>query len=189
MWLLLCRLGFYAPDGASVVYSEGGGIPGLIQREVNPKLLRVHCLSHRSALVLKDSVENGEWALWCDSDEIMHDTINPFARSSERCRELEKVQEETELVRLVVLRLVITRSLSRGQCLHRTSSCLIYSCTRLQVWFNSDSDRLYAKITSYNFIGRMALMDDILACYCNLQAPSAHSSKPRMCTSSSRWTT
>ncbi len=80
MWLLLCRLGFYAPDGASVVYSEGGGIPGLIQREVKPKLLRAHCLSHRCALVLKDSVEKGEWALWCDSDEIMHDTIDPFAR-------------------------------------------------------------------------------------------------------------
>ena len=69
--------------GASVVYSEGGGVPGLIQREVNPKLLRVHCLSHRCALVLKDSVEKSEWALWCD--EIMHDIINPFARSSKRC--------------------------------------------------------------------------------------------------------
>ena len=39
------------------MYSEGGGVPGLIQREVNPKLLRVHCLSHRCALVLKDSVD------------------------------------------------------------------------------------------------------------------------------------
>ena len=49
--------------GASVVYSEGGGVPGLIQREVNPKLLRVHCLSHRCALVLKDSesVEKSGW--------------------------------------------------------------------------------------------------------------------------------
>ena len=96
------------------MYSEGGGVPGLIQREVNPKLLRVHCLSHRCALVLKDSVEKSEWALWCD--EIMHDIINPFARSSKRCKELEKVQEELELVKLVVLRLVITRWLSRGQC-------------------------------------------------------------------------
>ena len=45
------------------MYSEGGGVPGLIQREVNPKLLRVHCLSHRCALVLKDSesVEKSGW--------------------------------------------------------------------------------------------------------------------------------
>ena len=28
---------FYASDGASVVYSGGGGVPGLIQREVNPQ--------------------------------------------------------------------------------------------------------------------------------------------------------
>ncbi len=99
---------FYASDGASVVYtgSEGGGVPGLFQREVNPKLLRVHCLSHRCALALKDSVEKSEWALWCD--EIMHDITNPLARSSKRCRELGKVQEEMELVKLVVLRLVIT---------------------------------------------------------------------------------
>ena len=88
----MSKVYFYASDGASVVYSEGGGVPGLIQREVNPKLLRVHCLSHRCALVLKDSVEKSEWALWCD--EIMHDIINPFARSSKRCKELEKVQEE-----------------------------------------------------------------------------------------------
>ena len=40
--------------------------------------------------------------MWCD--EIVHDIINPFARSSKRCRELEKVQEEMELVKLVVLR-------------------------------------------------------------------------------------
>ena len=94
----------------------------------------MHCLSHRCALVgfdlvLKDSVEKGEWALWCD--EIMHDTINPFARSSERRRELEKAQKEMELVKLLVLRLVVTRSLSRGQCLHRTSSCLIYPASSL----------------------------------------------------------
>ena len=144
--------------GASVVYSEGGGVPGLIQREVNPKLLRVHCLSHRCALVLKDSVEKSEWALWCD--EIMHDIINPFARSSKRCKELEKVQEEMELVKLVVLRLVITRWLSRGQCLHRI--CLIYPA--LVRVFKNDPDRqaLYGKMTSYYFVGTMALMDDIL---------------------------
>ena len=36
---------FFFCDGASVVHrdSEGGGVPGLIQREVNPKLPRVHC--------------------------------------------------------------------------------------------------------------------------------------------------
>ncbi len=166
--MLLCRLGFYAPDGARVVYSEGGGIPGLIQREVNPKLLRVHCLSHRCALVLKDSVEKGEWALWCDSDEIMHDIIDPtFARSSKRCRELEKVQEETELVRLVVLRLVIPRPnwLSRGQCLHRPGTCLIYPA--LVRVFKNDSDEsdrqaLYAKMTPYNFVGMIALMRSLL---------------------------
>jgi hypothetical protein len=28
---------FYASDGESVVYSGGGGVPGLIQREVNPQ--------------------------------------------------------------------------------------------------------------------------------------------------------
>ena len=48
------------------------------------------------------SAEKSEWVLWCD--EIIHDIISPFARSSKRCRELEKVQEEMELVKLVVLR-------------------------------------------------------------------------------------
>ncbi len=76
----------------------------------------MHCLSHHSRVTaaLKDSIEKSEWALWCD--EIMHDIINPFARSSKRSKELEKVQEEMELVKLgrvaATLRLVITRWLS-----------------------------------------------------------------------------
>ncbi len=60
----------------------------------------------------------------------------------------------------VVLRPVITRWLSRGQCLHRI--CLIYPA--LVRVFKNDPDRqaLYGKMTSYYFVGTMALMDNIL---------------------------
>jgi len=64
------KIFFYASDGASVISSDRGGLAGLL-RAKSAVLTTTHCLVHREALGMKDTVEQSEWAQWFD--EWLHD--------------------------------------------------------------------------------------------------------------------
>jgi hypothetical protein len=55
------KIFFYASDGASVISSDRGGLAGLL-RAKSAVLTITHCLVHREALGMKDTVEQSEWA-------------------------------------------------------------------------------------------------------------------------------
>ena len=110
------KIFFYASDGASVVSSDRGGLAGLL-RARSAVLTSTHCLAHREALGMKDAVEQSEWAQWFD--DWLHDLLNTFARSTKKNMELAKVQLALGVARLQVLKLAVTRWLSRGNCVAR----------------------------------------------------------------------
>ena len=83
------KIFFYASDGASVISSDRGGLAGLL-RAKSAVLTITHCLVHREALGMKDTVEQSEWAQWFD--EWLHDLLNTFARSTMKNIELAKLQ-------------------------------------------------------------------------------------------------
>ena len=151
------KVSFYASDGASVVKSNRLGLAGLLRRN-NKSLASVHCLAHREALGMKDAVEGSSWAQWFD--EWLHELLNTFARSTKKNDLLRKLQEKLGVAKLQVLKLAVTRWLSRGNCVQR-----IYDIYVSLVALFKDlptKQAVYSTLLSYKFVGTLALMLDIL---------------------------
>ena len=47
----------FACDGAAVMAGKNNGVSALLQRNIQPSLITVHCFAHKLELSYKDSVE------------------------------------------------------------------------------------------------------------------------------------
>ena len=74
-------------------------------------------IAHKHALTLKEAVDFSAWAQRFDHN--LHQIINFFAHSVKRSKQLAALAQEYELAHTKVLKMIVTRWLSRGQCVAR----------------------------------------------------------------------
>ena len=107
---------------------------------------------------MKGAVEQSEWAQWFD--DWLHDLLNTFARSTKKNIELAKVQLELGVARLQVLKLAVTRWLSRDNCVARIYD--IYPSLVALFKELPNKENVHATLMSYKFVATLTLMLDIL---------------------------
>jgi len=129
-------------------------------------MLVCHCIAHRFALACEEAAKGNMLAQYVECN--MHSIINYFSHSSKRREHLACIQKALRVLTFVVLNLVATRWLSRGNALER----IHVNLRPLYVMFKEDAEppatvvtavALVALFSSYKFILSATIFRDILS--------------------------
>ena len=150
-------------DGANVMLGCHEGVAVQLCNCFNLFIVIAHCIAHRHALAVSEAAERTSVAQWFDA--ALKDILNYFSKSTKRNARLAQIQEELGLGVLRLLKLAMTRWLSRGNVTARIYDIL---AALFQEFKEEAKDggpcalALLALIVSHRFILTIALMRDVL---------------------------
>ena len=172
------RLFCFASDGASVMTGDardGGGVAVKLQAAWNVFMVLVHCIAHRLALGCADACEDNPIADCFD--KALHGIVGYHSYSPKRKEHLHSLQEKLQIATLRMVRMVVTRWLSRGQ----TTIRIFEIIAGLLMEFTEDADAhtgakenvaaaLQCLVFSHQFVTCLCLFRDILESLNHLSA-------------------
>jgi hypothetical protein len=127
-------------------------------------MLLVHCVAHRHALASADAAQDNVVAAFFESS--LHDILNYHCNSPQRCGHLRTLQERLKVPLLRMVRVVVTRWLSRAAATLRIFSVI----AALVVEFREDAadpsnttaKALHKLTMMHDFLCALVLFNDIL---------------------------
>ena len=145
----------FGSDGCSTMVGRKKGVATLMKR-VNPMLTSIHCVAHRTNLVVSDTTKKITYAKHID--RLINNIANYFSSSSNRMEELKIVQEELDCEVIKMQRIFEIRWLSRHGCLAK----ICKSMDALLCLLAKERMDLHAILSTFECIYAMHFLADIL---------------------------
>jgi hypothetical protein len=159
-------LGF-GSDGASTMTGKNKGVATRFKLEVNPFLLAIHCVAHRTQLVALDGAKlNGCAFMSNEVDKLLNGLASYFHKSSKRKAALQALQAELFDSKKSLRRFHKVRWLSRWQVVTTLCNSLESVLSHLRDMPPSKDDgqapNLFEKLRSFKVIYVLHFLVDLL---------------------------
>ena len=145
----------FGSEGRSTMVGRKKGVATLMKR-VNPMLTSIHCVAHRTNLVVSDTTKKITYAKHFDG--LINSIVNYFSSSSNRMEELKIVQEELDCEVIKMQCIFEVRWLSRHGCLAK----IFKSMDALLCLLAKERMDLHAIRSTFECIYAMHFLVDIL---------------------------